>query len=416
MRKLLSLLLVLALAFSVVACAAPAPAATEATEAPAAEATEAPAAEATEAPAAPAGDGITLGVISPNTGALAVYGAAVTTAVDLAVSEINAAGGILGQQVTVVNTDDQFDPAETLNAFNSLVSQGVGLIVGSVTSGCTSAITGAANEEGVVLLTPSATADSITTEDDYVFRACYADGFQGAIAAYYAKSAGYTDVGVVYCAADTYSKGLYDSFAAAAATYGLNIKAVESTASLDVQDYTNQFASMVSSGVQFVYAPYYYDVIGPYIVTQARAAGYTGIIMGADGYDGTPDYVVEGADLTAFNNVYWTNHYDPSDADPAVQKFVAAYKAMFNSTPNAISALAYDAVYMYKAAIEKAGSADPAAVRDALADTSAVYSGVTGTFSLDATGTPTKGAAILSFASDGTSVTTKLVDVIKELK
>ena len=413
MRKLLSLLLVLALAFSVVACASsPAPAATEATEAPAAEATEAPAAEE----AAPAGDGITLGVISPNTGSLAVYGAAVTTAVDLAVSEINAAGGILGQQVAVIKTDDQFDPAETLNAFNSLVSQGVGLIVGSVTSGCTSAITDAANEEGVVLLTPSATADSITTKDDYVFRACYADGFQGAIAAYYAKQAGYTDVGVVYCAADTYSKGLYDSFAAAAATYGLNIKAVESTASLDVQDYTNQFASMASSGVKFVYAPYYYDVIGPYIVTQARAAGYDGIIMGADGYDGTPDYVVAGADLTAFNNVYWTNHYDPSDTDAKVQAFVSAYQAMFNSTPNAISALAYDAVYMYKAAIEKAGSADPKAVRDALADTSAVYSGVTGTFSLDAAGTPTKGAAILSFTSDGTSVTTKLVDVIKELK
>ena len=385
MRKLLSLLLVLMLAISFGACAKKS-------------------------------EGITLGVISPNTGALAVYGAAVTTAVDLAVSEINAAGGILGQQVAVINTDDQFDPAETLNAFNSLVSQNVGLIVGSVTSGCTSAITEAANEEGVVLLTPSATADSITTADDYVFRACYADGFQGAIAAYYAKQAGYTDVGVVYCAADTYSKGLYDSFAAAAATYGLNIKAVESTASLDVQDYTNQFSTMASSGVEFVYAPYYYDVIGPYIVTQARAAGYTGIIMGADGYDGTPDYVVEGADLTAFNNVYWTNHYDPSDTDPKVQAFVAAYKAMFDSTPNAISALAYDAVYMYKAAIEKAGTADPKAVRDALADTSAVYAGVTGTFSLDAVGTPTKGAAILSFASEGTSVTTKLVDVIKELK
>ena len=415
MRKLFSLLLVLALAFSAFACAAPAPAATEAAEAPAAEATEAPAAE--EA-AAPAGDGITLGVISPNTGALAVYGAAVTNAVDLAVSEINAAGGILGQQITVIKTDDQFDPAETLNAFNSLVSQGVGLIVGSVTSGCTSAITGAANEEGVVLLTPSATADSITTEDDYVFRACYADSFQGAIAAYYAKSAGYTDVGVVYCAADTYSKGLYDSFAAAAATYGLNVKAVESTASLDVQDYTNQFAAMASSGVQFVYAPYYYDVIGPYIVTQARSAGYTGIIMGADGYDGTPGYVAEGADLTAFNDVYWTNHYDPTDADPAVQAFVAAYTAMWGETPNAISALAYDAVYMYKLAIENAGSADPAAVRDALANPATTFSGVTGTFAFnDATGTPSKGAVILSFASDdGTAVTTKLVDVIKELK
>ncbi len=387
MKKILSVLLVLCMVFSLAACSAGA-----------------------------SGDTITIGTISPNTGSLAAYGTAVTTAVDLAVEQINAAGGIGGKKVKVVNADDQFDPTETLNAFNSLVSQGIGLIVGSVTSGCTSAITGAANEEGVVLLTPSATADSITTADDYVFRACYADSFQGEIAAYYAKEAGYTDVGVVYCSADTYSKGLYDSFKSAAVKYGLTIKEEQSTASLDVQDYTNQFAAIKNSGVEFVYAPYYYDVIGPNVVPQARAAGYTGIIMGADGYDGTPDYVTAGSDLTVFNNVYWTNHYDPADADQKVQDFVTAYEKKFNSTPNAISALAYDAVYMYKAAIEKAGKADAAAVRDALADTSAVYSGVTGTFSLDTAGTPAKGASIISFSSDGTKVETKLVDVVKELK
>lgn len=361
------------------------------------------------------GEEITIGTISPNTGSLAAYGAAVTTAVDLAVEQINAAGGINGSQVKIVNADDQFDPTECLNAFNSLVSQGIGLILGSVTSGCTSAITDAANEEQVCLLTPSATADSITTADDYVFRACYADSFQGAIAAAYAKQSGYTEVGVVYCAADTYSKGLYDSFNAACEKYGVTVKAVESTASLDVQDYTNQFASMVKAGVEFVYAPYYYDVIGPYIVTQARAAGYKGIIMGADGYDTTPDYVVDGADLSVFNDVYYTNHYDPSDTSEKVQTFVKAYEAKFGSTPNAISALAYDAVYMYKQAIETAGSVDPTAVRDALADTTAVYTGVTGTFSLDSTGTPAKGASIISFTSDGTKVTTKFVDVVKEL-
>lgn len=360
-------------------------------------------------------DPIVLGTISPNTGSLATYGAAVTSAVQLAVSQINADGGVLGRQIQVINADDQFDPTECLNAFNSLVSQGVGLIIGSVTSGCTSAITDAADEEKVCLLTPSATADSITTTDDYVFRACYADSFQGAIAAAYAKEKGYTDVGVVYCAADTYSKGLYDSFNAACKKYGVNVKAVESTASLDVQDYSNQFSAMAKSGVQFVYAPYYYDVIGPYVVTQARAAGYKGIIMGADGYDGTPDYVVAGADLTAFNDVYWTNHYDPADTSEKVQSFVKAYQDMFGSTPNAISALAYDAVYMYKQAIETAGSAEPDKVRDALADTSAVYDCVTGSFSLDNTGTPTKGASIISFTSDGTKVTTKLVDVVKSL-
>ena len=375
-----------------------------------------------EASAAPAESGdsasggpILLGTISPNTGNLAAYGTAIMNGVNLAVEEINAAGGVLGSQIQVINADDQGDPTECMNAFNSLVSQGVGLIIGSVTSSCTSAITDSANEEEVVLTSPSSTADSITTEDDYVFRACYADSFQGAIAAAYAKQEGYAKVGVVYCAADTYSKGLYDSFSAACEKYGVEVAAVESTASMDVQDYTNQFASLVNAGVELVYAPYYYDVIGPYLVTQARAAGYTGIIMGADGYDGAPSYVVEGADLTAFNGVYWTNHYDPADESAMVQNFVKAFQDKYGEIPMAMSALAYDCVYMYKTAMEAAGSADPAAVRDAMADNSLTYECVTGTFTLDESGTPVKGATIVSFASEGSEGTTTLVDVVKEL-
>lgn len=360
-------------------------------------------------------DKIVIGVISPNTGALAAYGNGIVTGVDLAVEQINAAGGILGRQVEVIKTDDQSDPTECLNAFNSLVAQGVGLIIGSATSGCTSAITDAANEEEICLLSPTATADSITTEDDYIFRACYADSFQGAIAAAYAKQAGYDKVGVVYCAADVYSKGLYDSFSSACEKYGIEVVDSQSTASLDVQDYTNQFAAMVKAGVDFVYAPFYYDVIGPYVVPQARAAGYTGVIMGADGYDTTPDYVVDGADLTAFNNVLWTNHYDPSDTSEIVSSFVKAYEAKYSSVPSAFAATGYDCMYMYKAAIEAAGTAESSAVRDALADTSAVYECVTGTFSLDESGTPIKGAAIIAFESDGSSVTSKLLDVVTEL-
>jgi branched-chain amino acid transport system substrate-binding protein len=364
---------------------------------------------------ASSGETIKLGTIAPKTGSLASFGIAATNGANLAVKEINEAGGIDGMQIEVINTDDQSDPTECLNAFNSLVSDGVGLIVGSVTSGCTSAITGAANEEGVVLITPSATADSITTEDDYVFRACYADSFQGAIAAAYAAQSGYTSVGVVYCAADTYSKGLYDSFSAACEKYGVSVDAVESTASMDVQDYTNQFASMVKAGVELVYCPYYYDVIGPYLVTQARAAGYDGIIMGADGYDGSLDYTVDGADLTAFNNVYWTNHFDASDDSEIVQNFVKAYEDEYNESPICFAALAYDCVYMYKDAIERAGSTDPSAVRDALADTSVTYTCVTGTFSLDETGTPEKGASIIAFTSDGSTVSSELVDVVTSL-
>ena len=363
-------------------------------------------------------DPIVIGTISPNTGSLAAYGTGVTTGVELAAEEINAAGGILGRQVEIITTDDQGDPTECLNAFNSLVSQGVSLIIGSATSGCTSAITEAANEEEVVLMAPTATADSVTTEDDYIFRVCYADSFQGAIAAAYAKKAGYTNVGVVYCAGDVYSKGLYDSFTVACEGYGVTVSAVESTASLDVQDYSNQFAAMVSAGVELVYAPFYYDVVGPYVIPQARAAGYDGIIMGADGYDTTPDYVVEGADLSAFNNVYWTNHYYAGDTSEVVQSFVTAYEAKFGSTPSAFAATGYDCLYVYKAAIEAANSTDASAVRDALADTSAVYECVTGTFSLDETGTPVKGSPVISFAAgtdeDGNpAVVTSLVEVME---
>ena len=360
-------------------------------------------------------DPIMIGVISPNTGALAAYGTGIVMGADLAVEEINAAGGILGREVQLIKTDDQSDPTECLNSFNSLVAKGIGLIVGSATSGCTSAITDAANEEEVCILSPTATADSITTEDDFIFRACYADSFQGAIAAAYAKQAGFDRVGIVYCAADVYSKGLFDSFSKACEEYGIEVAAAQSSASLDVQDYTNQFAAMVNAGVEFVYAPYYYDVIGPYVVPQARAAGYTGIIMGADGYDTTPDYVVAGADLTAFNNVYWTNHYDPSDTSEKVSSFVKAFEAKYGSIPSAFGATGYDCVYMYKQSIEAAGSEDANAVRDALADRSAVYECVTGTFSLDESGTPLKGAAIISFQSDGNSVTSTLIDVVTQL-
>ena len=233
-RRLMSILLAGSLALSLAACGAK------------------EAAPASDGDAAAGGEPIQLGTISPNTGNLAAYGNAIINGVNLAVEEINAAGGVLGTTIEVINADDQGDPTECMNAFNSLVSQGVGLIVGSCTSSCTSAITDSANEEEVVLTSPSSTADSITTEDDYVFRACYADSFQGAIAAAYAKQSGLTKVGVVYCAADTYSKGLFDSFSAACEQYGVELAAVESTASMAVQDYTNQFAAMVTAGVDLV--------------------------------------------------------------------------------------------------------------------------------------------------------------------
>ena len=364
---------------------------------------------------APSGDGtITLGMIGPLTGSVAVYGTHIENGVKLAIEEINAAGGVTlsdgAHQLAVETKDDQGDATECVNAMNALISDGIQLVVGSATSGCTSAITSIANSEGVVMITPSGTADSLTTAMDYVFRTCFRDSFQGELAAQYALDEGYTKVGVVYCSADTYSAGLRDAFIAACADRGLDVVAEESVATMTEVDYTNQFNKMVAAGAELVFTPFYYDVMGPYLVPQARSAGFTGILLGADGVDSTETTIPAGADLSVYNDVYFVNHYSTELATSDVSKnFIESYEAKYGETPNNFDALAYDAVYVYKAAMEACGASDAASVQAALADTSAAYDSTCGTFSFDETGTPIKNGVLMGYSyKDGDSAVSKI--------
>ena len=370
---------------------------------------------ASDTAAAEAGAGtVTLGMIGPLTGSLAVYGTHIANGVNLAIEEINAAGGVTlssgAVQLAVESKDDQGDSTECVNAMNALISDGVQLVVGSATSGCTSAITSIANSEHVVLITPSGTADSLTTAMDYVFRTCFRDSFQGELAAQYAADEGYTKVGIVYCSADTYSSGLRDAFADACADKGLEIVAEESVATMTEVDYTNQFNKMVSAGAELVFTPFYYDVMGPYLVPQARSAGFTGILLGADGVDNTETTIPAGADLSVYNDVYFVNHYSTELAASDVSaNFVSSYEAKYGETPNNFDALAYDAVYVYKTAMEACGTADAASVQAALADTSASYDTTCGTFSFDETGTPIKDGVLMGYTyTEGDAAVTKI--------
>ena len=364
---------------------------------------------------APSGDGtITLGMIGPLTGSVAVYGTHIENGVKLAIEEINAAGGVTlsdgAHQLAVETKDDQGDATECVNAMNALISDGIQLVVGSATSGCTSAITSIANSEGVVMITPSGTADSLTTAMDYVFRTCFRDSFQGELAAQYALDEGYTKVGVVYCSADTYSAGLRDAFIAACADRGLDVVAEESVATMTEVDYTNQFNKMVAAGAELVFTPFYYDVMGPYLVPQARSAGFTGVLLGGDGVDSTETTIPDGADLSVYNDVYFVNHYSTELATSDVSKnFIESYEAKYGETPNTFDALAYDAVYVYKAAMEACGASDAASVQAALADTSAAYDSTCGTFSFDETGTPIKNGVLMGYSyKDGDSAVSKI--------
>ena len=357
---------------------------------------------------------ITLGMIGPLTGSVAVYGTHIENGVKLAIEEINAAGGVTlsdgAHQLAVEVKDDQGDSTECVNAMNALISDGIQLVVGSATSGCTSAITSIANSEGVVMITPSGTADSLTTTMDSVFRTCFRDSFQGELAAQYALDEGYTKVGVVYCSADTYSAGLRDAFIAACQDKGLDVVAEESVATMTEVDYTNQFNKMVSAGAELVFTPFYYDVMGPYLVPQARSAGFTGVLLGGDGVDSTETTIPAGADLSVYNDVYFVNHYSTELATSDVSKnFVESYEGKYGDTPNNFDALAYDAVYVYKAAMEACGASDAASVQAALADTSATYDSTCGTFSFDETGTPIKNGVLMGYSyKDGDSAVTKV--------
>lgn len=399
-RSLLSLLLALCLALSLTACGGGETASTTPADDGGSDAAE--------------GGTITLGMIGPLTGSLAVYGTHIENGVKLAIKEINAAGGVTlsdgAYQLAVETKDDQGDSTECVNAMNALISDGIQLVVGSATSGCTSAITSIANSEGTVMITPSGTADSLTTAMDYVFRTCFRDSFQGELAAQYAKDEGYTKVGIVYCSADTYSAGLRDAFTTACDKLGLEIVAEESVATMTEVDYTNQFNKMVSAGAELVFTPFYYDVMGPYLVPQARSAGFSGILLGADGVDNTETTIPDGADLSVYNDVMFVNHYSTELATSDVSaNFVASYEAEYGETPNNFDALAYDAVYVYKAAMEACGASDAASVQAALADTSAVYDTTCGTFSFDDTGTPIKNGVLMGYTyTDGDEAVTKI--------
>ncbi|HCU08454.1 MAG TPA: branched-chain amino acid ABC transporter substrate-binding protein [Clostridiales bacterium] len=345
-----------------------------------------------------------IGVIAPLTGSVSVYGIAVKNAAVMAKEEINAAGGIGGKMVELVIMDDKGDSTEGVSAFNKLVSDGITVVLGPVTSGVTGAVTSIANSEGIVMLTPTSTADTITTESDYVFRSCFKDSYQGIMGAKFLSENGYTKTAVLYCAGDTYSKGLRDAFVAAAPDYGIEVVVDEASSSMDDTDFTTQATKIAAAGADSLFAAYYYNAAGPYIIPQTRATGFTGAVMGPDGFDGiVPDYIT--GTMADYNNVFFTNHYSTESESEIVQNFITNYKAAYGETPNALAALGYDGIYMLFKAIGEAESTEAAAVKAALDGME--FEGVTGTFVLDESGTPEKSVAIIELFEDGDSVSQK---------
>lgn len=366
---------------------------------------------------------IKIGLIAPLTGAVAVYGTSVEKGAKMAVEEINANSALLGGfTIELVEKDSVGDVNTAVAAMNALIDTGIHAIIGPVITGTTSAVASIANENEIVMITPSATGDKITTASDYVFRSCFKNSYQGVMAAQYAKKLGKTEVAVLYALDSDYSTGLYQAFRAECERLGITVKAAETSPTIkDEVSFDTQLQKIKEAVGEdgFLFAPYYYEAIGTLIVPQARAAGFRGIIMGADGYDGVQDYMKKDQ-LASYDNVYFTNHYSAESTNEKVVNFISGYKAKYNENPTAFSALAYDAVYMLAAALEKAlnggedaGALTGAAIKAALDGSS--IEGVTGNFRLDETGTPVKDVVVMKYQYNAATaaVELKYVETLK---
>ena len=389
MRKIYGLALVAAAALSLVACSNNSNTESSADN----KSTEAGASEAASegASANPDLETITIGSTGPLTGGAASYGISVKQGAEIAIEEINNAGGVkVGDKsynLALQFEDDEADEEKARTAYSTLMDKKVDVIMGAVTSGSSLAITDLTKADNILQLTPSGSAAAITANDN-VFRLCFTDPIQGKTIADYIIKQGYDSVAVLYNNSDEYSTGVYEAFKNELIETGNPelLVAEESFVSDDV-DFTAQLTKIKATDAKIIFVPAYYEAAA-YIAKQVKDLGLEVEIVGSDGWDGVLGQVT---DASVLDGVVFLTPFYPTDPSEKVQNFVKTYKAKYNNAiPDQFAADSYDSVYVLKAAFEKAGTKDTAALIKAMTEIS--LDGLTGQISFDVSGDPIKEA------------------------
>lgn len=392
-KNLVLLSILLTLAMFVTACsgqgAAPASSAPK-SSAPASSA-PASAAPATPAPA-PAASEIKIGAVLPMTGDVATFGKSTKQGVELAMAQYNAAGGINGKQIKLIVQDDENKPESSVAALQKLINNDkVVAVVGSVASKCTLAMAPVATQNKIPIISGSSTNPKVTSQkgNDFAFRACFIDPFQGTVIAKFATDTlKAKTAAVMYDVGNDYTVGLYEFFKAGFEKSGGKVVAAESYNNGD-QDFNAQLTKIKQLNPDVIVLTDYYQAVG-LIAKQARALGIKATFLGGDGWD-SPDLVKIGG--AAIDGGYFSNHYSPDDSSPDIVQFLKDYKAKYNDSPDALAALGYDAAKMLFEAIKKANSTDGTAIQQALLKTD--LKSVTGSIKLNAQRDPEKSAVMI---------------------
>lgn len=297
------------------------------------------------------GKTIVIGGSGPLTGSAAQYGVGVKNAIELAVKEINAAGGVNGNTLKLVFEDDEADPGDkAVNAYNTLKDQGMQIFLGTVTTGSCLAVIDKSKADNIFQFTPSASAQDVIANDN-CFQICFTDPNQGkASADYIADNKVATKVGVIYDSSDAYSSGIYNAFKKEAQAKGLELVSEQSFTKDSKTDFSAQIADCKNKGAELVFLPIYYQEAS-LILTQSNNVGYTPKFFGCDGLDGITS--IENFDTALAEGVMLLTPFAADSKDQATQDFVKAYKEAYNNeTPNQFAADAYDGVKILAKLIE----------------------------------------------------------------
>lgn len=334
---------------------------------------------------------IKIGGMAPLTGALAIYGVTTTNGAELAVKEINANGGVLGKKIEYVMLDTKGDSTEAVMAYNKLVDEKVAGIIGEVTSKPTLAVAEVAVQDNMPLITPTGTQVDITEVGPNIFRVCFTNPYQGKVLAITSKERlGANTVAVMLNNSSDYSDGIAKAFIEESEKLGMKVMGIEGYSDGD-KDFRPQLTKLAAMNPDVILIPEYYEQAA-LIATQAREVGVKSIFVGSDGWDGIAK-TLDQSSYAAIENSYFTNHFSMEDHSEKIQNFLKDYREAYKEDPSAFSALGYDAVYMMKSAIEKAGTTDKQKVVDALKGIE--YDGVTGYLTFDDHNNPIKAVTVL---------------------
>ncbi|MCC7375275.1 MAG: ABC transporter substrate-binding protein [Verrucomicrobiales bacterium] len=339
------------------------------------------------------GNTIPIGEYASLTGKEATFGQSSHSGTLLAVEEINAAGGVLGKKLELKTEDTQSKAGEPATVVRKLITRdSVVAVLGEVASSRSLEAAPIAQQFKIPMISPSSTNPKVTEVGDYVFRVCFIDPFQGTVMANFGwNTLKVRKVAVLTDVKSDYSLGLAQYFNERFKQLGGQI-VVEQSFSGGDKDFKAQLTAIKAAGPDGLFVPAYYTDVG-LIARQAKELGINFPIFGGDGWE-SPKLIEIGGE--AIEGKFYSTHYSPEDPSQSVRDFVTRFKARFKGeVPDAMAALGYDSVLVLVDAIKRAGSAEPAKIRDALAATKD-FEGVTGKTTIDAQRNASKAAVIIT--------------------